>query len=156
MTRAALLLAVLVVAGCGSSGKPKADPGPVASKVVGLIVHNKYSTVWDDLYSADQKVAPLTEYVACETRNPVIAVPHTVKVVSVNEESVGVGDGTFVHSKAVGVRLEFAGGFRVVHTTHLVAEDGRWKWILPPWRYRDYKADRCPTDAGSAPPASQS
>jgi hypothetical protein len=39
---------------------------------------------------------------------------------------------------------------------HLVASHGMWKWILPSWRFRDYKADRCPTDAGSSPPPSQS
>ena len=50
----------------------------------------------------------------------------------------------------------FEGGFAVTHTVHLVASHGAWKWILPSWRFRDYKADRCPTDAGSSPPPSQS
>lgn len=156
MRRALLLFAVLLAAGCGSSATPKDDPGPVAATVVDRIVHNKYAAVWDDLYSADQKVAPLSEYVACETRNPVIAVPRSVEVLRVNDESVGIGDGKFVDSKAVEVRLDFAGAFHVVHTTHLVAEHGTWKWILPSWRYRDYKADRCPTDASSAPPPAES
>ena len=157
MTRLAILLAaaVVVAAGCGTS-KPKDDPGAFASKVVGLIVHNKYSTVWEDLHPVDQKVAPFAEYVSCETRHPVIAVPRSVKVLSVNDESVGLGDGKFLESKAVDVRLGFSGGFRVTHTVHLVADHGKWKYILPSWRYRDYKADRCPTDSGSPPPPSQS
>src|SRR3954452_9401299 len=121
-----------------------------------MIVHNKYSSSCDELYSSDQAVAPFTEYVGCETRNPVIAVPRSVKVLSVNDESVGIGNGKFVDSKAVDVRLEFAGGFRVVHTVHLVGEDGKWKYILPSWRYRDYKAYKCPTDPGSSPPPQQS
>jgi hypothetical protein len=157
MTRIALLaLAAVLVAGCGGSSTPKDDPGKFATKVVGLIVHNKYSAVWDDLHSADQKVAPFTEYVGCETRNPVIAVPRTITVVSVNDESVGIGNGTFVESKAVDLRLGFAGNFKVVHTVHVVADGGKWRWILPSWRYRDYKGDTCPTDAGSAPPPVQS
>ena len=153
MTRLAALplLAGVLVSGCGSGGAPNGDPRPVAAKVVDMIVHNKYSASWDELYSGDQEVAPFAEYVGCETRNPVIAVPRAVKVLSVNDESVGIGDGTFRDSKAVDVRLEFEGGFHVVHTVHLVGEDGKWKYILPSWRYRDYKADRCPTDAGSAP-----
>jgi len=157
VTRLTLLLAaaVVVAAGCGSS-RPKDDPRAFASKVVGLIVHNKYSTVWEDLHPVDQQVAPFAEYVSCETRNPVIAVPRTVKVVSVNDESVGLGDGKFLDSKAVDVRLGFAGGFRVTHTVHVVADHGKWKYILPSWRYRDYKADRCPTDSGSSPPPSPS
>ena len=50
----------------------------------------------------------------------------------------------------------FTGGFNLTHTVHLVASHGAWKWILPSWRFRDYKADRCPTDGGSSPPPSQS
>jgi len=154
--RLTLVLLAVAAAGCGGTNVPKGDPGVFASKVIGLIVHNKYSTVWDDLHPVDQKVAPFAEYVGCETRNPVIAVPRTVKVLSVNDEAVGIGDGRFVDSKAVDVRLGFAGGFKVTHTVHVVADHGKWKWIIPSWRYRDYKADKCPTDAGSARPPQQS
>ena len=157
MTRVALLvLAALVIAGCGAAKQPTDDPGVFAAKVVGLIVHNKYTAVWDDLHSADQKVAPLTEYTGCETRNPVIAVPRTVKVLKVTDESIGIGNGKFVDSKAVAMQLGFAGNFKVTHTVHVVADGGKWTWILPSWRYRDYKADTCPTDAASAPPPVQS
>lgn len=152
MTRAAALLAVLALAACGGSSQPKDDPAKFAVSVVDQIVHNRYSKVWDDLHPKDQAVAPFGEYVACETRNPVITAPRTVKVKSVNDESVGLGDGTFVKSKAVDVRLGFAGGFHVTHTVHVVASHGKWKYILPSWRFRDYKADTCPTDPGSSPP----
>jgi hypothetical protein len=135
--RLTLVLLAVAAAGCGGTNVPKGDPGVFASKVIGLIVHNKYSTVWDDLHPVDQKVAPFAEYVGCETRNPVIAVPRTVKVLSVNDESVGIGDGRFVASKAVDVRLGFAGGFKVTHTVHVVADHGKWKRIIPSWRYRD-------------------
>ena len=157
MTRVALfVLVAAVVAGCGATKTPKEDPGVFAKQVVGLIVHNKYSAVWDDLHPVDQQVAPFSEYVGCENRNPVIAVPRTMRVLTVNDELVGIGNGKFVDSKAVGVRLGVVGGFKVTHTVHLVADHGKWKWILPAWRYRDYKGDKCPTDAGSNPPPSQS
>ena len=158
MTRLAApaLLAAVLVAGCGAAKQPQADPGVFATKVVDLIVHNKYSAAWADLHPVDQQVAPSTEYVGCENRNPVIAVPRTVKVLGVKDESIGIGDGTFVDSKAVAVRLGFAGNFKVTHTVHVVADHGRWTWILPAWRYRDYKRDTCRTDAGSAPPPVQS
>lgn len=157
MTRlAAVVLLALLVAGCGAAKRPQADPGVFATKVVDLIVHNKYSAAWEDLHPVDQEVAPSTEYVGCENRNPVIAVPRTVRVLGVKDESIGIGDGTFVDSKAVAVRLGFAGNFKVTHTVHVVANHGKWTWILPAWRYRDYKGDTCPTDAGSAPPPTQS
>ena len=153
MTRLAapVLLASVLAAGCGGAKQPQADPGVFATKVVDLIVHNKYSDAWADLHPVDQQVAPATEYVGCENRNPVIAVPRTVKVLGMKDESIGIGDGTFVDSKAVAVRLGFAGNFKVTHTVHVVADHGRWTWILPAWRYRDYRADKCPSDPGSSP-----
>ena len=124
MKRLVLLLAAagLMAAGCGgSNAQPKDDPGAFAVKVVDQIVHNRYSTAWNDLHPADQKVAPSSEYVQCETRSPVLTAPTSTKVLSISSESVGIGDGTFVDSKAVHVRLGFAGGFHLVHTVHVVA-----------------------------------
>jgi hypothetical protein len=158
VTRIAVLVAAAVlVAGCGGHKAPVADPGPFAVKVVGLIVNNNYAKAWGDLHSTDQQVAPLAEYVGCETRSPVLTQPMSMKVVGVHDESVGLGNGHFVKSKAVRVRLRFPGSANVlVHTVHLVAEQGHWKWILPSWRFRDYRADKCPTDVGSAPPPASS
>lgn len=151
-----LLVAAALLAGCGSgSPAPKDDPSAFAVGVVKLIVANSYTRAWQDLHSADQKVAPLEEYVTCESRSPVLTAPTSVKAVKVRDESVGLGNGKFVPSKAVDVRMVFPGQKNVLtHTVHVVAEGGRWKWILPSWRFRDYRADKCPTDAGSAPPPS--
>jgi hypothetical protein len=150
-----LLVAVFAATGCGTNAKPKESPKVAALRVVDRIVHNKYAAAWGDLHSVDQKVAPLAEYVSCEAQSPVAAQPVSVKVVSVNDESVGLGDGKYHESTAVGVRMRFAGGsqFTLTHSVHLVAEDGKWKWILPSWRYRDYRANRCPTNSDSTPPA---
>jgi hypothetical protein len=148
-----LLAAAAVLAGCGSkAATPKDDPGKFAVKVVDLLVRNQYATAWADLHPDDQRVAPMAEYVGCETRTPIIARPLTIKVLTVSDESVGLGNGKFVASKAVAVRLAFEGNLKLTHTVHVVAANGRWRWILPSWRFRDYKADRCPSDAGSGPP----
>jgi hypothetical protein len=156
--RFVLALAVVAAAGCGGGGSatPKEDPGLAARRVVRQITSNAYAQAWADLHSKDQDVAPLGEYVDCETRSPVIARPRRVQVLKVTEQSFGIGDGTFVETEAVAVRLSFAGDFNVTHTVHLVAEDGRWKWILPSFRFRDYKANRCPVDPGSSGPPSTS
>lgn len=149
---------VLLATACGAShpGTPSADPRQVAVGVLGMIVHNHYMQAWDSLHPSDQEVAPRAEYVTCESRSPVIAVPTSVKVVGVRDESVGIGDGSFLESKAVDLRLGFTGGFHVVKTVHLIAARGTWRWILPPAKYREYKAGSCPSDAGSTPPPSTS
>jgi hypothetical protein len=143
----------VVAAGCGSSSStPTADPGPVAISIVQRITHDDYTHVWDDLLSTDRAVAPRKEYVACESSHPVGVVPRALRVLRIRDESVGLGNGKFVASKAVDVRITFGGGLTITHTVHLVSEAGNWRFILPPWRYRDYKADRCPgTEATSNP-----
>jgi hypothetical protein len=138
----------LALTACGSS---VGDPKPVAVSAVDQIVHNRYTEAWDELYSRDRDVAPRDEYVSCESRSPVQEVPRAMKALSVSDESVGIGDGSFVDSKAVKVQMDFRGG-RLVHTVHLVKDGGKWRWILPAARYRDYKDDVCPTDAGSSNP----
>jgi len=156
---AALALLMGAASACGGSSsatQPAGDPKQVAVHVLDQIVHNRYTEAWDGLYAVDQKVAPRGEYVDCESRSPVNATPTSVSVVKVEDASVGLGDGTFVDSKAVSLRLGFTGGFQLVHVVHLVADGGMWHWILPSFRYRDYKADRCPTDVGSSPPPSAS
>jgi hypothetical protein len=96
-------LVSLLAAGCGlkRNAQPAENPRAAAVRVLDQIVHNHYAQAWGDLHSVDQEVAPLAEYVGCETRSPVIARPLRVKVVAVNGESVGLGDGKFVESTAV-------------------------------------------------------
>jgi hypothetical protein len=145
VTRAAALgLVAVAAAGCGSgSPAPRGDPGATAAGIVRLIAHNRYGEAWEALHPIDQKVAPRAEYVACESRSPVVAAPRAIRVLGVSDESVGLGDGRFVETKAVRLRLVF-GGLTTTQTVHLVAARGAWRWILKPARYRAYEADACP------------
>lgn len=147
----AALLAVAVAAGCGSTrSAPRDDPGAFAVKVVGLIVRNQYPKAWGDLHPEDQKVAPLDEYVACETQSPILLLPTSVTVVGVNDRAVALGDGRTLPSKAIRLVIVFPGEKHVlVRTVHVVAAGRRWTWVLPPARFRDYRADRC---RDAAPP----
>lgn len=147
-----LLAAAAVLAGCGGPGAPT-HPEKFALSLTNRILRNNYRDAWLDLHPVDQKVAPLEEYVGCEERSPIIARPLSLKVVSVTDESVGLGNNQFVQSKAVHIRMVFEGGFKLVHTVHVVSSSGKWKWILPSWRYRDYRADTCPTAESPQPSA---
>jgi hypothetical protein len=97
-------------------------------------------------------VAPLSEYVGCETRTPILARPSSIKVLGITDQSVALGNGMFVESKAVDLRLSLKGNLNLTHTVHVVADQGKWRWILPAARFRQYKADQCPADAGSPSP----
>ena len=152
------VVTVVLAAGCGgASSTPNGDPGAFAVRVTHLIATNQYTTAWGDMHPDDKKVAPLAEYVACETRSPVLVQPSSVKVVGITDKSVGLGNGHFVATKAVRVRIVFPGQQNVlVHTVHIVAAKGRWTWILPSWRFADYKADRCSTAAATPSSAARS
>ena len=124
MRYALAALAALALTGCGgsSSAVPRDDSQKAALKVLDQIVHNRYTEAWDDLHPADQAVAPRGEYVTCESRSPVISIPRSVRAVGIKDESIGLGDGSFVPSKAVALRLGFAGGLTVTPTVHRVVE----------------------------------
>ena len=129
-----------------------------AVKVVDQIVHNRYTTAWDDLHPVDQKVAPLRRVrAAARRRSPVIAAPLSTKVVSVEATSRS-GSATARSSRARPCTSGSASraAFTLVHTVHLVAAHGKWTWILPSCRFRDYRDDKCPVDAGSTPPPATS
>ena len=159
--RIALPLVVLVGAGVvlgfaltrsHAARGPHDDPRAFAEHVVRLIAANRYAEAWNTLNPVDQRVAPRTEYVGCESRTPILARLREVRALGTADDSVGLGDGTFVRSKAVAVRIAFAGddSFVITHSVHLVAVHGRWTWVLPPWRYRSFRDDHCPV-APSAP-----
>ncbi len=136
---------VLVAAGCGggSAAPSQRDPGAFAVTVVQRIAHNRYRDAWSDLITADRKIAPRDRYVSCESRDPVTAAPKSIEVLGSHEESVAVGNGMFVASTAVRLRLHF-GGSALTKTVHVVNEGGRWRWILPALRYRQYQGSACP------------
>jgi hypothetical protein len=147
-----------VVVATGSRGdaqaRPAGDPADFAVNVVRLIVQNRYAEAWKHLHSVDRRVAARADYVSCENQTRFTSEFVRVRTATVRDESIGLGNGRFVQSKAVDVlitlRDEGVAPFTVRHTMHVVADGGRWTWILPPWRYRDFAAGRCPT-APSAP-----
>jgi hypothetical protein len=161
-TRVAVAAGVVVVAAAvalavaltrpHAQAAPKDDPRAFAENVVRLIAGNRYAEAWETLNPVDQRVAPRAEYVGCEQRTPIAAKVREIRAVGVSDDSVGLGDGKFIRSTAVAVRIAFAGdaSFVVTHSVHLVAVGERWTWVLPSWRYRSFKANHCPV-APSAP-----
>jgi len=137
---------------------PAAGPLAFAVDVVRLIVQNRYGQAWSALHPADRRVASRSEYVGCENRSRFTARFVRARVAHVADEAVGLGNGRFVQSKAVDVLITLAeegvDPFVVRHTMHVVPSGSKWTWILPSWRYVDFRANRCPNAPHAPSPAS--
>ena len=142
------LLASRVLTGSRSSG-PRDDPAAFVSHVVALIVADDYSAAWGSLNRAHQRVAPRSEYVACELMTPVDATLRSIDVVRVQDRSIRVpGASETVSGKAVTLRIKvvsktFKTPETLNHTFNAVADGSRWTWILTPHRYAIYRDDAC-------------
>ena len=144
---AAAVAAAAVLAFTRSDGGP-GDPAPFMTTLVEQIAGNDYSDAWLSLHPAQKRIATQKRYVDCESQSPIPGKLASVTVLDVADEQVRVaGQGTTA-GKAVRVRLSIGGlgGDPVVvtHTGHAVAVGDHWTWILPPARFADYEAGRCP------------
>lgn len=133
----ALSLALLVGAGVASSAPRRPPGGPVRflSHVVRLLAANRYAQAWKSLAPADQKLAPETAYVACESLTPVPGHLASLRTLHVGHDRIGV---------AVRFRLRIAEeglqeATTVLLTAHAVVAGRRWAWILPPARRALYR-----------------
>ena len=146
------VLAAVVAAGLvlgftrGADGP--GDPGAFMTKLVAQIAANDYADAWLTLHPTQQRVATRDAYIACEAQSPIPGKLASVRVVDVRDEQVRIaGEAATAPGKAVRLTMSIAGlGDPVVvtHTTHAVAVGGHWTWILPPKRFADYRAGRCP------------
>ena len=131
------------------AGRPSGSPVTFLRGVVATIARNAYASAWQSLTPAQQLVAPLAEYVSCESKSPIPGRLEWVKVLRVQDERrVVPGTSEPTTTVAVTLRLEIAepgGGesVRVTHTVHAVAVDGRWTWMLPADRYEMYLVNGC-------------
>ena len=144
---AAAVAAGVVFAFARGSDEGPGDPGAFMTNLYEEIAGNDYATAWLTLHPAQQRVATRNAYVSCESQSPIPGKLSSVTIVNVSDEDVEVaGQGTSP-GKAVRVKLAISGlGDPIVltHTGHAVAVDDHWTWILPPERFAEYKAGRCP------------
>lgn len=146
---AAAATAGLVIWLAGGSEGP-GDPARFMTAVIREIAANDYANAWASLHPAQQRVATREAYITCEAQSPIPGTLSSVDVLRVADERVRVaGQEGIVAGKAVRIKLSITGAgaepIVVTHTSHTVAVAGRWTWILPPERFADYQAGRCPS-----------
>lgn len=143
---AGLAAAVVVVLARGSDDGP-GDPGKFMTTLVEQIAGNDYADAWVTLHPAQQRVATRDAYVTCESQSPIPGKLASVTVLDVADEQVTIAGQGKAAGKAVRLKLSISGvgdPIVVTHTGHAVAVGGHWTWILPPERFAEYEAGRCP------------
>jgi hypothetical protein len=138
------VLAALLLAGCGGGGAPEQPAGEFVDGLFSRIFDGRHASVWDDLYPPHQRVATRARYVSCGEGEPAIDDSAAVEVLDVRDEMWQVaGEPESRESKAVTFRITVAGN-GATSTGHLIAVDGRWRWILSPADYQAFSAGQCP------------
>lgn len=146
---AALVLAVLALAGCGGSDAPGEDPGQFAVELLRQLDRGETGTAWEELHPLHQETVPRARYVRCERGDPIDGDVTSVDVLGVRDERARVpGRDADEASTAVELRyrLELPGRAAQENdlVVHLFAVDGRWAWVIGPGDYAAYAAGRCP------------
>jgi hypothetical protein len=147
---ATVLLVSVLTAALGGMTAPRAaapvrpDAGAFVERLVVQIVRDDYARAWLTLHPAHKAVAPRWQYVQCERRSPVPGAIASLRIVGSRNERVLVAGVGRVPGRAVTFRLVLRdpayGSVTVTHTAHVVAVNGRWRWILTPERYALYRA----------------
>ena len=119
------------------------DARAFVKRLVAQMVRDDYARAWLTLHPANKAVAPRWEYLYCELKSPIPGDIQSLDVTRVMDASFTVpGVGT-VRGKSVTFRLVLRGLGTIRHTSHIVAVDGGWRWILTPERYQLYRTDSC-------------
>ncbi len=132
-----------------SEAGPPGDAATFVTRIVGLVVEDKYARAWESLHPAHQLAASSREYVVCELKSPIGGKLRAADVVRVREILVRVpGEPERVPATAVTLRIRiYQPSLRseetFTETFNAVASGSRWTWILTPARYETYATDTC-------------
>jgi hypothetical protein len=139
--RAALVLALIGLAGCGG-GEDESAP-EFATRVVGMLGAGEAGAAWEELHPAHRDAIPRELYVRCEGTDGLGGTVAEVEVASVREEPAAVPGAGEQPSTEVALRFAL-GGEPVELDMHVFEVDGGWTWVVGLGDYSAYAAGRCP------------
>ena len=149
MRLAALLLAVLALAGCG--GDDPGDPGEFVKEVIGDLGRGETGKAWKLLHPLHRQRVPRALYVRCERDDGFGGTVTKIDVLDVKQEP-GTIPGEFGEHPStavtVGITLDPRGAGepeRFTVTAHLFEADGRWTWVIGVADYAAYMTGVCPS-----------
>ncbi len=125
----------------------RGSPVGFLTRVVELLVANRYAEAWQTLNPVDKAAVARQVYVACESAAPVRGRLVSLRVLRVRSQRIRVApEQRSTSSIAVTFALRMAAPDSVTSvkfTAHAVVANGRWTWILPPARLRMYRRHQC-------------
>ncbi len=153
MQRKTLALAIVAVAltitPAGLASAPQ-DPGTFMLRSIRQRVANDWAGAWTTLYPTHQRLAGRAQFATCEMATPWPAQLVRIRLVATRPALVAVaGLPRPVAGAAVTVEYTLRtpaferDPFTRRHTFHLVAVDGRWRWILSKATYRWFASGGC-------------
>lgn len=148
--RAALLLALVALAGCGGEDEEPPDPGVFVTALIQDLGAGETGKAWELLHPLHRREIPRALYVRCEGRDGFGGEVTKVDVLEVKEEPATI-PGRFGQRPStavtVGVTLdvpELEQPERFTLTAHVFDNEGRWAWVVGPVDYAAYMTGTCP------------
>lgn len=124
------------------------SPSAYLTRVVRLLVENRYGDAWTTLNPLDKAVAGRSLYVACENSRRITTQLLSIHVIETRADRVVVAP---EHAARAAVEVTFrldltspvTGRFDLVIRRHALAEHGNWTWMLSRQRYLEYAHHEC-------------
>jgi hypothetical protein len=153
---AALVLLVVLAAGCGSGGSPKGSVGVFMTSVLREEINGQWAQQWTQLNPAHQKLITKAEYVSCSRRmgTNIATGKETFHVLAVENDPIHVQGVSQHTAKLVTISFKSPGTQALTYRLHAVADGSRWTWILGDKFLTEIDHGRCldgtPLSSGSS------
>jgi hypothetical protein len=146
---ALILVAALLLAGCGGDDAPE-RPGAFVTALIHDLGSGRTGQAWESLHPLHRERVPQARYVECESRDGFGGTVTNVNVLEVKEEPAAI-PGQFGERPStavtVGITLDVPESEqpeRFTLTAHVFDTDCEWSWVIGPVDYAAYMTGSCP------------
>jgi hypothetical protein len=140
-----VLIAALVLAGCGGDVDPARTPAGMAQvRFLEALYNGRLQEAYETLHPAHQRIVPRSKFIEC-TRQSGLGGLDSIEILDVFDSPVTLPDGGKVAAKAVRVRLTSTDGDTTNFVSHEVKVGERWRWVLNDAALEAYRAGKCPS-----------